>query len=200
MRNLGLVGAVAIGLLLLGGAYQTGRADPNMSRLTPELQKPRQAKLEALFRRLKASPDQASGNAVVRQIWGTWLKTGNADLDALMRQAQIAMREGGFQEAFGTLDRIIATAPNYAEGWNKRATLNYMMGRHAESVRDIQKTLELEPRHFGALSGLGMIYMSRKNWSAALKAFEKAADVNPWLNNKDGLLTMLRKRAAGQSL
>jgi tetratricopeptide (TPR) repeat protein len=170
------------------------------SRLTPELQAPRQARLAELFAELKRAPDKAAGEALAKKIVAVWRKTGDPDIDALMTQARLALQEGGIKEAYGALDRVIETAPNYAEGWNRRATLNYMVGRYAESVRDIHETLKREPRHFGALSGLGMIYMARKNWGAALKAFEKAAEVNPWLKDKDQLLSMLRKRAAGQQL
>ena len=117
-----------------------------------------------------------------------------------MRQSELAIQEGGVREAFDALDRVIEIAPDYPEGYNRRATYHYMMGRHAESVRDIQKTLALEPRHFGALAGLGLIYIARKQWAGALKAFETAAEINPWLKNKEAVLKMLRQKVDGRPL
>ncbi|MEO1265559.1 MAG: tetratricopeptide repeat protein, partial [Pseudomonadota bacterium] len=140
------------------------------SVIPKEYAKLQREKINRLFTRLKSAPNRSKGEAVVQEIWRAWTNSGNVDVDALMRQAQLAMREGGTQEALGALDRVIEIAPDYAEGWNRRATLLYMVGRHSESVRDIQETLRREPRHFGALAGLGMIYMSSKNWSGALKA------------------------------
>lgn len=157
-------------------------------------------KLDALFEKLKAADTQEAGRKISSEIWAVWFNSGSVDVDALVKQAQLAIREGGVQEAYGALDRAIEIAPDYAEAWNRRATLNYMMGRHTESVRDIQKTLSLEPRHFGALSGLGLIYLAQKNWSAALNAYEKAVEVNPWLPNKDRILAQLRERVEGESL
>ena len=158
------------------------------------------AKLDRLFTRLQGAPNRSKGEAVVQEIWRTWMTSGNTDVDFLMKQAQLAMSEGGIKEAYGALDRVIKIAPDYAEGWNKRATLSFMTGRYTDSVRDIQETLRREPRHFGALAGLGMIYMNGKNWKGALKAFEKAAEINPWLRNRDQLIPELRKRAGGQPL
>jgi len=170
------------------------------SALDPQFEAVRQKRLEDLFAQLKTAPDQAKANAIVARIWETWNTSGNIDVDTLLNQARLAVREGGVSEAYLALNRVIEIAPNFSEGWNRRATLHYMTGRYEESVRDIQKTLSLEPRHFGALAGLGMIYMARKNWKAALKAFETAAEVNPWLQNRKVLLPQLRKRAAGQPL
>lgn len=157
-------------------------------------------KLDLLFARLKTASDKRAGNTIEREIWRTWMTTGNVELDFLLRQSQVALQEGGVEEAFGALDRVVELAPDFAEGWNRRATLFYMMGRFPESVADIQQTLSLEPRHFGALSGLGMILMAEKKWGSALEAFEKAYEVNPWLQNGPALLKSLRQKVKGQPL
>lgn len=170
------------------------------SAFDPGFQKVRAKKLEALFKRLKTAQSPQSANAITGLIWQTWMTSGNINIDFLLRQSRMAIREGSVQEAYGALDRVIKIAPNFAEGWNRRATLHYMQGRYRDSVADILKTLELEPRHFGALSGLGMIYMAEKRWGAALKAYEKALEVNPWLHNGKALLKELKRRADGQAL
>jgi len=183
------------------GASQTRDGSAARDSVIPPAHAARQGeKLDALFEKLKSAETQDAGRRISGEIWAVWFNSGSVDVDALVKQAQLAIREGGVQEAYGALDRAIEIAPDYAEAWNRRATLNYMMGRHAESVRDIQKTLSLEPRHFGALSGLGLIYLAQKNWAAALKAYEKAIEVNPWLPHKDRILAQLRERVEGESL
>jgi tetratricopeptide (TPR) repeat protein len=85
-------------------------------------------------------------------------------------------------------DRVIAAYPDYPEPWNKRATLNFIMGREAASLADIDRVLELEPRHFGALSGRGMIYRNQKKYSLAIEAFREALAINPALQTlKDAI-------------
>ncbi|MEO1265754.1 MAG: tetratricopeptide repeat protein [Pseudomonadota bacterium] len=170
------------------------------SQFSAGFKRVRQQRLDKLFAELKSAPNAKAGRLVVAKIWEMWMTSGNVNIDALLRQAQIALQEGGVQEAYLALNRVIEIAPDFSEGWNRRATLHYMTGRYAESVGDIQKTLALEPRHFGALAGLGMIYMAEKRWSAALKAFETAADVNPWLQNRDAILKTLREKANGKPL
>ncbi len=100
-----------------------------------------------------------------------------------MLKAIVAMDTGVLNQAFGYLDEIIKRDPDYAEGWNKRATVFYMIDDYDKSLADIQKTLELEPRHFGALAGLGMIMIKLGDKQRALQAFERAYAVDPVINN-----------------
>ena len=174
--------------------------DQRPSVISPVFRKLQKKRLAKLFRELSAASDQRAANQVVGKIWATWMISGSMDVDFLLNQARLAVQSGGVKEAYGALDRVVELAPDFAEGWNRRATLHYMLGRYDESVADIQRTLALEPRHFGALSGLGMIYMAEKKWSAALKAFEKAAEVNPWLQNRKRIFRELKKKIEGQPL
>lgn len=170
------------------------------SVIDPAFAARQKAKLDRLFAELKTVPSPKAGQAIVKKIWAVWMSSGNVDVDALMKQARLALQEGGVEEAFGALDRVIEIAPDYAEGWNRRATLNFALGRHAQSVRDIQQTLALEPRHFGALSGFAQILARAGKWKGALKAFEAAVAVNPFLPSKDAVLRELRQKALGQPL
>ncbi len=170
------------------------------SVVSPAYAKQKQVVLDGLFAKLKSAPDARAGQNLTRLIWRTWQRSGNRNVDALMNQARLALREGGVEEAFGALNRVVELAPDYAEGWNRRATLNFMVGRFEASVSDIQKTLELEPRHFGALSGLSQILAGSGRWKSALEAYEKAIAVNPFLPNKDAVLKQLRAKALGQRL
>ena len=91
----------------------------------------------------------------------------------------LSMRSGALKKALAAFDRIVAIDPNFAEGWNKRATIYYMMGRYTASVNDIQRALYLEPRHFGALSGLGLIFDAIGKGDAALMVWKQALAIHP---------------------
>ncbi len=109
-----------------------------------------------------------------------------------MLKAMVAMQTGVLNQAFGYLDQIIARDPNYVEGWNKRATVYYMIDAYDKSLADIQKTLQLEPRHFGALAGLGMIMIKLGDKQRALEAFERAYQVDPVINNGKEVIEELK--------
>jgi tetratricopeptide (TPR) repeat protein len=150
------------------------------------------AHLDALFAELRAAPDEAAGKLVEGQIVGEWLKSGDPEIDDLMLKAMVAMQTGALNQAFGFLDQIIARDPNYVEGWNKRATAYYMIDAYDKSLADIQKTLQLEPRHFGALAGLGMIMIKIGDKQRALEAFERAYEVDPVINNGKQVIEQLK--------
>ena len=101
------------------------------------------------------TPQEAA--EVDQRIWLLWLHSEDKAVNRLMAQGVIAMQRGALDRALDRFDEIVERAPDFAEGWNKRATVLYMMGRHRDSVADVQQVLNLEPRHYGALSGLGMI-------------------------------------------
>ncbi|MFT5509330.1 MAG: tetratricopeptide (TPR) repeat protein [Hyphomicrobiaceae bacterium] len=158
-----------------------------------------QAALNKLFDQLKQAGNPTEAEAVTEQIWQHWFKTENAEARQLMDRAQLARRAGAFQDALVLLDNIVRLAPNYAEGWNQRATVLFMLGRDAESVADIQKTLRLEPRHFRALSGLGFIHIRSQNWKAAIASIERALEVHPFLR-AGALIPKLKEQTKGQPL
>jgi tetratricopeptide (TPR) repeat protein len=136
-------------------------------------------RLDKLFAQLKAAATDEDGMAIESQIWDIWLKSGDENVDALMSIGVAAMDSSDLPQAYQAFDRIVHLAPNFAEGWNKRATVLYYMGRFKESLSDIDKTLALEPRHFGALSGRGLCDVELKQEKEALDAFEQALAVNP---------------------
>ena len=115
---------------------------------------------------------------------------------------RVIMRMGNqeYGEALRILDAIVTISPEYAEGWNKRATVYYLLGRHEDSISDVEKTLDLEPRHFGALSGLGLIYNRLDEDAAALDAFERALKVNPHLGQAKQEVKRLRDRIKGKRI
>ena len=137
------------------------------------------ARLPGLFDQLKAAPDMAAAAAVEAQIWDIWLKADDPAIESLMTEGSEAMRARQFGTALEKFNAVIAERPDFAEGWNKRATLFYLMGNYAQSVADIDRTLELEPRHIGALSGLGLVNLQMEREEAAADAFKRVLAIDP---------------------
>lgn len=135
--------------------------------------------LDTLFAKLR---DPASGSNVLRiepLIWDAWMHGSNDRDNEALAKATLAMNSGLFAEADRQLSALVVAAPGFAEAWNKRATLYFLMGKMDASLADISKVLDLEPRHFGALSGRGMIYQRLGKNPEALTAFKDALAVNP---------------------
>jgi tetratricopeptide (TPR) repeat protein len=156
------------------------------------------ARLDGLFERLQEARDPAEAQMVEQQIWRLWLESKDAAIDQLMQQGVVAMREQHYDTALRVFDRMVAQAPGFAEAWNKRATVHYLMGDWTASVVDIQRTLELEPRHFGALFGLGLIYDALEQPQAALRSFEATLDLNPHSESTRLKIEELRRQLQGR--
>jgi tetratricopeptide (TPR) repeat protein len=179
--------AIAAGLLvlLIAGVAGPARADQDDPRL------------DGLFQRLQHTPDPAEAQVVEQQIWQLWLESDNAAINRLMQQGVFAMSAQDYATALQTFTRMIDQAPKFAEGWNKRATVYYLMGNWSASVRDIQRTLALEPRHFGALFGLGLIYEELDQPEAALRSFEATLVLNPHSESTRQMIGQLRQQLRG---
>ena len=137
------------------------------------------AELPELFSALKAAGSASQARQVESEIWLKWLDTQNDKTADLLQRVLDSMSAGELDDALSASTEIIESDPEFAEGWNKRATVYYLMGRYDESVRDIHRTLQLEPRHFGAISGLGLIFLRTGDLPAALDAFRKVLDISP---------------------
>jgi tetratricopeptide (TPR) repeat protein len=114
-----------------------------------------------------------------RGLWLLWGRSGDAEIDALMARGSDEMRAERYQEAIRIFSQIIKTKPEFAEGWNRRATAYYLAGEYARSLADCEQVLKRNPRHFGALSGLGQIHFALENYAQALGWFQRALEVNP---------------------
>jgi tetratricopeptide (TPR) repeat protein len=154
-------------------------------------------RLDPLFERLAAARDAAEARLVEQAIWMIWHEIDEAVSAQLLELGAVAMANGEVAAARDAFDRLIERSPGFAEGWNKRATLLWLTGDHAGSVRDIQRTLALEPRHFGALSGLGLILMAEDAVPAAIRAFEAGLRLHPFLPGARQHLEQLRARRGG---
>ena len=136
-------------------------------------------RLPALFERLQHTVRANDARLTEMMIWQIWGESGASDLDAQLAEGEAAMGAGKFKLALQRFDAVIAARPDFAEAWNRRATLHYLAGDYQESLADIEKVLELEPRHFGALSGLGLVNLALERDAAALDAFQRVLSLYP---------------------
>jgi tetratricopeptide (TPR) repeat protein len=169
------------------------------------LEKPQPAltkaqRLDALFLDLKKAKSQAVAEGVASRIWEAWNDSDSATVNLLMQWAQEAMDRRNFPTALDFLDQVVVLKPAYAEGWNRRATLHFMMNNYSKSMADIEKTLQLEPRHFGALAGMGHIFLALERKQLALKAYERALDVYPMMRTVQKQVGDLTEELSGSQL
>jgi len=156
--------------------------------------------LDALFAALKSAPSEQAAAPVEARIWALWTASGTDDIDRLMALGVSAMGEGDFATANAAFTAIVEKAPGFAEGWNKRATLYYLIGAFDRSTADVEKTLTLEPRHFGALSGLGMIRLAQGDENGALAAFDRALGIHPNVAGATSHIQALREKLKGRQI
>jgi tetratricopeptide (TPR) repeat protein len=141
---------------------------------------PQSAAQEALDKLAKAT-DEREAQRLEEDVWDAWLSSGSPTVDILMTRGIAALRTGDTDLARDMFDRAIMIRPQYAEAWNRRATLFFNDGKYDQAIADIESTLRYEPRHFGAWMGLGMIFESIDKPAAALKAYRKALAIDPFL-------------------
>ncbi len=132
-----------------------------------------------LAKALKNDADAFVREGAERALWQIWHRSGDESVDALLQEGIEAMQRGNYQAAIDLFTQVIEAAPNFAEGYNKRATTYYLMQMYEESIADCERTIALNPHHFGALSGGGLCYLSQRNMTKALEWFERAVGGNP---------------------
>lgn len=137
--------------------------------------------LPALFTALADAPDPQTAYTIERTIWSRWLQGPDESADALLEAARDAASAGRLDEALNTLDGLTERYPDFAEAWNQRAIVHFVRRDLTRSLADIERTLALEPRHFGALAGRGQCHFHLEQYEDALTAFEAALQVHPWL-------------------
>ena len=139
--------------------------------------------LDQLFGRLHLVKDPKRAEVLASAIWRVWSRSGSPSADILLVQAERAMKAGSAKTAISILSTIIDQNPDFAEAWNKRATAYFITRDFDRSIRDIKEVLKREPRHFGALSGLGLIYRELGQDKKALQAFRRALAIHPYLKD-----------------
>ena len=173
---------------------------PEAPAKLPKVGPDRTRGLDFLFGALKAAPDDASARHVEARIWALWTQTPSDTTALLMFRANAAMEAKQMEVALKLLDAVIKLKPDYVEGWNRRATLYYLQNDYTRSLEDIQQVLVREPRHFGALTGLGMIMQELGDDKRALDAFRKALAVDPRLDKVPDLVKTLVEKVEGRDI
>ena len=172
-------------------------AGPTVQPKTPA---ERAKNLDFLFGALKVAPDEASARHVEARIWAIWTQTPSDTAALLMLRARAAMEAQQMDVALKLLDAVVKLRPDYVEGWNRRATLFYMQNDYARSLADIAQVLAREPRHFGALAGLGMIMQDLGDDKRALEVFRKALVIDPHMEKVPELVKTLSEKVEGRDI
>ncbi|SNX74632.1 hypothetical protein SAMN05878503_12435 [Cereibacter ovatus] len=155
--------------------------------------------LDDLFSRLKEA-DAAAAGRIEREIWMEWSKSGSASADLLLDRGRKAMAAGDTKLAIEHLTALVDHAPDFAEGWNARATAYFRAGQFGPSMADIARVLTLNPRHFGAMAGLGAMLEATEQRDRALAAYRAALAIHPHLDGVEQAVERLEAEAAGQKL
>jgi tetratricopeptide (TPR) repeat protein len=156
--------------------------------------------LDTLFEALKIAPDNESARAIEQRIWALWIVSGSDTCNLLMGRVKAAIEHKDFELAIKLLDAVIELKPNYTEAWNRRATVYYLQKDYGHALSDIREVLAREPRHFGALSGLGLILQEIGDEKHALEAYRRALAINPHLENVDEAVKNLREKVEGREI
>jgi tetratricopeptide (TPR) repeat protein len=156
------------------GAADTASTAPALSQAQM-----REDLLDSLFARLRMAHSGREAKLAEDAIWKMWMSSDSPSAEAMLTQATKAMGAEQNDAALLILGNLVSLQPQFAEAWNKRATLYFTMHQYAQSLADIDKVLDLEPRHFGALAGLGMIKLQQGDLPGALSAYKRALSINP---------------------
>lgn len=179
---------LAFALVVLLGVPEQVRADQTDPRL------------DGLFEKLRIAEVFSIAHATEQQIWIIWHEPPDIpEVSEIMEDGLQAMRESRLDDALMAFDVAVQKAPQFAEAWNKRATIYYLLGDYTRSIADVRQTLALEPRHFGALSGLGLINLKLDRKAEALEAFEAALAIHPYLPVRFEI-DALRKAVEGEKI
>jgi len=156
--------------------------------------------LDFLFGALKAAPDETTAKAIEQRIWALWAVSRSDTANLLMSRVKTAIEQKDTDLAITLLDAIVKIKPDYVEAWNRRATLYYMKKDYGRALADIRQVLKLEPRHFGALSGLGLILQDIGDDKQALEVYRRALAVYPRLERVPDLVKTLSEKVEGRDI
>jgi tetratricopeptide (TPR) repeat protein len=197
MNRFAVVAAALVGLSFWAvpapaPAQEAKEAHPGNELFNPDAADVTTAELlDRLFGQLHQARDDDQAKLIEQAIWKVWSRSGSSSADLLLAQAEKAMRARAYPTAIAILDTVIDLKPDFAEAWNKRATTYYLMRRFDQSLADIDRVLELEPRHFGALAGRGMILRAQGKKREALEAFRRALTIYPEMPGPKGAVKEL---------
>jgi tetratricopeptide (TPR) repeat protein len=175
-------------------------AAPPPAATPPPAAPTKQGRLDQLFTELKRERNEKAAERIAGRIWNEWSQSGSASIDLMMQWAQKATEDQKFDVALDFLDQVVTLQPDYAEGWNRRATVHFLMKNYGKSMADIDRTLQLEPRHFGALSGLAQIMAETGHKQSALEAWQKVLAIYPMMRSAQNQVSTLSEELAGEGI
>lgn len=184
-------------LFLFGFAPLPAQAD---DAVAPPVATTREARLDQLFVDLKRQRNEKAAERIAARISHEWSQSGSASIDLMMQWSQKAIEDKKFDVALDFLDQVVTLQPAYAEGWNRRATVHFMMNNFGKSMSDIDRTLQLEPRHFGALSGLAQIMAVSGHKQSALEAWQRVLGIYPMMRSAQDQVGTLSEELAGEGI
>jgi tetratricopeptide (TPR) repeat protein len=205
MRSRFLALGLALTLAVAAGAVSFDRAFgqanfPEAPDKLPKNKADQSRNIDFLFEALKAAPDDDSAKAVENRIWALWIASGSDTADLLMSRVKVANDAKETDLAIELLDKIIEMKPDYVEAWNRRATLYFAKKDYGRSISDIAQVLAREPRHFGALTGLGTILQEIGDDKRALEVYRRALAVHPRLQKVPDLIKSLTEKVEGRDI
>lgn len=156
--------------------------------------------VDFLFGALKAAPDDETARAIEQRIWALWMRSRSDTATLLMTRAQKAIEGKDLDLAIKLLDAIVKVKPDYIEAWNRRATIYYMKKDYGQSIADIREVLKREPRHFGALTGLGLILQDIGDDKQALEVYRRALAVYPRIERVPDIVKTLTEKVEGRDI
>lgn len=156
--------------------------------------------LDFLFGALKVAPDDTSAKAIEERIWALWVVSRSDTTNLLMSRVRTATEAHDIDLALKLLDSVIKIKPDYVEAWNRRATIYYMKKDYGHAISDIREVLKREPRHFGALSGLGLILQDLGDDKQALEVYRRALAVYPRLQRIPDVVKALQEKVEGRDI
>ena len=161
----------------------------------------RELGLNKLFNQLKNNSDASMAFDVEMKIWNIWsTHPSQENLTQLLADGSNLMTQHKLNKAYETFSKVISLDPNWAEGWNKRATVLYMLGRYEESQEDINEVLKLEKRHFGALSGQGLVQIELKNYERAINSYKEVQKIYPSMQSSKIMIPQLKELIKSKSI
>lgn len=173
---------------------QTTASIPQTTSLPKTKKKTQSDRLNDLFGELKREPNVGKAKRLASRIAINWSSSGSSTANALMVWSQQAMRDNRHKDALELVNQVIVLLPDYAEGWNRRATLHYVMRNYVKSMADIERTLALEPRHFGALVGMASILTALGEEDKALEVYERVLSLYPANRNAQASMIKLTQK------
>jgi tetratricopeptide (TPR) repeat protein len=181
------------------GQPDSGWAQPPED-LPPVVRGDPMSDLDTLFKALKIAPSEASAKAIENRIWAVWMISGSDTCNLLMARVKAAAGAKDYDLAIKLLDAVIEINPDYVEAWNERATIYYAKNDYAQAIADLGEVLAREPRHFGALSGLGLMLQEIGDEKDALDAYRKALAIDPHLERVPDAVRELSEKVEGRDI